>query len=190
MRKVLVINGNPKSVSFCGELVNSYIQACPANNEVKHVSLSELEFEPNLNGGYDSNLVLEPDLVSFQQSLLWAEHIVIVLPVWWGGMPAKLKGLVDRTLLPGFAFKYEKDKSIPKKLLKGRTADVVFTMDTPPFYYRWFQGNAVHKQLKHTVLGFCGIKQVSSTYIGPVLNSTQKQRDKWNSSVSKLAPID
>ncbi|WP_265416146.1 NAD(P)H-dependent oxidoreductase [Photobacterium frigidiphilum] len=102
-------------------------------------------------------------------------------------MPAKLKGLIDRTFLPGFAFKYKGKGTIPEKLLQGRTADIILTMDTPPFYYRWFQGNPVYKQFKRTILEFCGFKQISTTYIGPVMNSTQVQRDKWGRLVSNLA---
>lgn len=47
---------------------------------------------------------LEPCLQRCQESLLWAEHLIIVYPVWWGTMPALLKGWLDRVLLPGFAF--------------------------------------------------------------------------------------
>lgn len=170
---VRVINGNLKSKSFCHELADSFIASSEQNNDVRVISLSDLRFEP--------------DLIDFQQSLLWSEHVVFILPVWWGGMPAKFKGLIDRTFLPGFAFKFKENKSIPEKLLEGRTADVILTMDTPPFYYRWFQGNPVYKQLKRTILEFCGFKQISATYVGPLMNSTQEQRDKWRRNISKLA---
>ncbi|MCF6319373.1 MAG: NAD(P)H-dependent oxidoreductase [Proteobacteria bacterium] len=186
-KKILVINGNPKPKSYCHELSNNYTTSSSKNNDVRFVSLSELDFEINLTDGYTGNQKMEPDLIDFQQSLLWSDHVVFVFPVWWGGMPAKLKGLIDRTFLPNFAFKYEGNKSLPEKLLQDRTAEVILTMDTPPFYYRWFQGNPVYKQLKHLTLEFCGFKQISATYIGPVKGSTQAQRDKWGSLVSKMA---
>ncbi|WP_418114160.1 NAD(P)H-dependent oxidoreductase [Vibrio scophthalmi] len=185
-KKILVVNGNPKPDSFCAELANSYI-ASSKHNEVKLISLHALEFDCDLTSGYDEIQALEPDLVDFQQAILWAEHVVFVLPVWWGGMPAKLKGLIDRTFLPGFAFKFLENKTMPERLLKGRTADVIVTMDSPPFYYRWFQGNPVVKQLERTILKFSGFKRVSATYIGPVINSTPVQRDKWTKQVVKLA---
>jgi len=186
-KKVLVVNGNPKSKSYCHELADNYIASSSKNNDVRFISLSELSFEVDLTDGYTGNQEVEPDLVGFQQSLLWSDHVVFILPVWWGGMPAKLKGLIDRTFLPNFAFKYQDNKSLPEKLLQGRTAEVILTMDTPPFYYRWLQGNPVYKQLKYTILEFCGFKKISATYIGPVMNSTQAQRDKWGNLVSKVA---
>lgn len=186
-KQILVINGNPKSDSLCRELASSYAAKSSQYNEVKELSLSELKFDPDLTSGYSANQDLETDLVEFQKLIKWADHVVFVLPVWWGGMPAKFKGLIDRTFLPGFAFKYLANKSMPEKLLKGKTADLILTMDTPPFYYRWFQGNPVHKQLKRTILGFCGFKKISTTYIGPVMNSTEDKRNKWKTSVVNLA---
>ena len=44
-----------------------------------------------------------------------------------------LKGFVDRVFLPGFAFKYRPGKAFPAQLLKGRTAQLLVTMDTPPW---------------------------------------------------------
>ncbi|MEZ5507060.1 MAG: NAD(P)H-dependent oxidoreductase [Gammaproteobacteria bacterium] len=41
--------------------------------------------------GYDAQ-PLEPDLQTFQDSIVWAQHLVVVAPVWWGGLPARLKG--------------------------------------------------------------------------------------------------
>ncbi|WP_241461030.1 NAD(P)H-dependent oxidoreductase [Shewanella mangrovi] len=187
MKKVLVINGNPKQQSYCAELAKRYVDASSDVHQVQLISLSRLQFEADLSDGYDQPQALESPLIDVQQALLWAEHVVIVLPVWWGGMPAKLKGLIDRTFLPGFAFKYRENHPIPEKLLQGRTADIILTMDTPPFYYRWFQGNPVFKQLKYTILKFSGFSRVSATYIGPVRGATDKQKAKWVEQVGRLA---
>ncbi|OLQ70537.1 NAD(P)H dehydrogenase [Photobacterium proteolyticum] len=186
-RKILVINGNPKANSFCHELTEQYVLSSRNKHQVKVLALSELTFEPDLHHGYDENQPLEADLSEFQSLLKWAEHVVFIFPVWWGGMPAKLKGLIDRTFLSGFAFNYQEGKMTPDKLLSGRSADIILTMDTPPLYYRWIQGNPVYKQLKRTVLEFCGIKVGSPTYIGPVISSSEQQREKWSKQVSALA---
>ncbi len=47
-----------------------------------------------------------------------------------GEDPALMKGFFDRIFLPGFAFKYREGKALPDKLLKGRTAHLLVTMDT------------------------------------------------------------
>lgn len=56
-------------------------------------------------------------------------------------MPARLKGLLDRTLLSGFAFQYVKGKAQPLRLLAGKTARLLLTMDSPVWYYRWWLGD-------------------------------------------------
>lgn len=186
-RNVLVVNGNPKSNSFCHELASQYMKSSEQDNNVRFISISNLKFDLDLNIGYDGKQELEPDLIHFQQSVIWAEHVVFVLPVWWGGMPAKLKGLIDRAFLPGFAFKYHDNKSTPEKLLKNRSADIILTMDAPPFYHRWIQGDPVYKQFKRTILRFCGFKKVSATYIGSIINSSEKQRNHWIEEIGRLA---
>lgn len=45
-----------------------------------------------------------PDLVREQQRFLKADLVVWLYPIWWGGMPAILKGWFDRVLASGFAY--------------------------------------------------------------------------------------
>ena len=94
--------------------------------------LGELVFDPVLHNGYSDIQALEPDLLSAQSDILWATHLVFVFPIWWGGIPALMKGFLDRIFLPGFAFKYRAGKTFPDKLLQGRTAHLLVTLDTPP----------------------------------------------------------
>jgi len=187
MKKILVINANPKSHSLCKSIAEHYANIAGLKHEVKRIAVSDMDFQLDLSEGYDQVLPLEPDLLSFQQMIQWCDHVVIVSPVWWGNIPAKFKGVIDRTFLPGFAFKYIDGQKGLKKLLTGRTSQLIVTLDTPPFWYKYVQGNLIYKQLKSAILGFSGIKNTSSTYFGPVLHSTEKTRDKWIQKVQKLA---
>ena len=104
-KRVLVILGHPANDSFCAALVDSYVEgARETQAEIKVLRLGELDFNPILQG-YKTSTPLEPDLVAAQQAITWAEHLVFVYPIWWGAMPALLKGFIDRTFLPSFAFK-------------------------------------------------------------------------------------
>ncbi|MCW8349287.1 NAD(P)H-dependent oxidoreductase [Vibrio sp. ZSDZ65] len=187
MKKVLVINANPKNQSFCKSLANKYALEAALTHDVKLLHVSEMDFEISLDRGYDTSPVLEKDLLYFQELILWSEHIVIVTPVWWGTLPAKFKGLIDRVFLPNFAFKYVDGKAFPEKLLLGRSSELYITLDTPPFWYKYFKGNAIYKQLKKSILDFSGIKNHSATYFGPVVGSSSETRQKWLSKVSKQA---
>ena len=185
-KRVLVLAANPKANSFINSLAEAYANSAEEKNEVQLLKISDMEFSLDLSGGYSEEHSMEDSLKSFQASLEWCEHLVIFTPIWWGSLPAKLKGLIDRTFLPGFAFQYEKGKLIPKKLLQGKTARIVMTMDTPPWYYFLIQGAPAIKQLKTTTLKFVGFHTVKSEMIGPIISSTKESRTKWVNDVSKL----
>jgi len=179
-KRILVILGHPAKESFCGALANSYLAgARAAGNEVQLVSLGSLSFDPVLHNGYASIQALEPDLVAGQTAITWAQHVVFVYPIWWGAMPALLKGFIDRLFLPGFAFKYREGSRFWDRLLSGRSAHLLVTMDTPPWYFRWVYRMPGHNQMKRTILEFSGIKPVTVSNFGPVKTSNQQQREKW-----------
>ena len=185
-KRVLVLEANPKKDSFISYLAEAYASSAEKHHEVQLLKISDMEFNLDLSGGYTGEQPMEDSLKSFQTSLKWCEHLVIFTPIWWGALPAKLKGLIDRTFLPGFAFQYEKGELNPKKLLLGKTARIVMTMDTPPWYYFLIQGAPAAKQLKTATLKFVGFKSVKSKMIGPIISSTKKSRSKWVNDVSKL----
>ena len=92
-KRILVILGHPVKDSLCGALAESYANgAKSAGNEVRFISLSDLSFDPILHNGYAKVQEFEPDLVYAKETITWAEHIVFSYPIWWGAMPALLKG--------------------------------------------------------------------------------------------------
>ena len=187
-KRILVILGHPSSDSFCAALADAYGEAARgAGHEVRALRLGQLDFDPILHQGYRQVQPLEADLLAAQQAISWAEHLVFAFPVWWGGVPALLKGFIDRTVLPGYAFQYRPGKAFPAQLLSGRTAQLLVTMDTPPWYFRWvYRMPGIH-QLRRTTLEFCGIRPVKVASFGPILNSTDKQRAHWLAQARVLA---
>jgi len=185
-KRVLVLNANPKSCSFCEQLAEAYAQEAHEQGEVRLLRLSEMDFNPDLKQGYDAEQPLEPALVEFQQALRWAEHLVICTPIWWGGIPAKFKGLLDRILLPGFAFNFEPGNPDPIALLSGKSARIIMTMDAPPEYYVETQDAPALKQLELATLRFCGLETVEHCMFGPVITSDSDQRVQWLSEIRAL----
>lgn len=187
-KRILVILGHPSKDSFCCALADTYAgTARSSGHEVRELRLGQLDFDPVLHEGYRQVQPLEADLLSAQQAIAWAEHLVFAYPIWWGGAPALLKGFIDRIFLPGYAFQYRPGKAFPAQLLSGRTAQLLVTMDTPPWYYRWIYRMPGIHQLRKTTLEFCGIKPVKVASFGPVIHSTQQQRERWLAQVRKLA---
>ena len=106
MKRILVVNGNSKEASFCHGLVEAYAQgARETGYEVDTIHLSSLEFQVVSESGYGKDEDLEPDLAALQTKIGEASHLVFVYPIWWGSVPALMKGALDRVFLPGFAFR-------------------------------------------------------------------------------------
>ena len=180
MKKILIINGHPNTSSFNFAIAEAYKNgALQSGSEVAIITIANLNFNPNLQFGYQKRTELEPDLVESWKKIQDAHHLVWIHPVWWGGLPAITKGFIDRLFLPGMTFQYRENSVWWDKLLKGKTAHVITTLDQPSWYYRFFYGRPSVNQLKKATLEFCGIKPVKVSYIGIVKTADEFQREKW-----------
>ncbi len=185
--KIVIINGHPNDQSFNFALAEAYQKgAQQVGAEVKTIVIRELRFNPNLQYGYQQRTELEPDLLEAWEKIQWADHLVWVHPVWWGGLPAITKGFIDRLFLPGMAFKYRPDSVWWDKLLKGKTAHIITTLDQPGWYYWWAFGRPSVNQLKRSTLEFCGVKPVKVSYFGIIRNSKAEMREKWLQKAERL----
>ncbi|MFV0320870.1 MAG: NAD(P)H-dependent oxidoreductase [Alphaproteobacteria bacterium] len=180
-KKILLIFGHPNKDSFCYGLLKAYEDGALETNkaEIDEIILSELNFDIVLHKGYNEIQPLEPDLIIAQQKILWANHLVFVYPNWWGAMPALMKGFFERCFLPSFAFKYRVNSLLSDKLLKGKTADILVTMDTPAWYYRWVYFQPGLHQLKKCILEFCGIRVKNVCIFSPVKMANVQKIKQW-----------
>ena len=110
-------------------------------------------------------------IVDAQTCIRWADHVVIVLPLWLGGLPAKLKGFFEQTFRYGFALGAPDQKLAG--LLKGRSARVIVTMGMPGLVFRLLFGAHGLKALTRGVLWISGFAPVRCLVIGGVA----KRRD-------------
>lgn len=184
---ILVIIGHPDPESYCSALAHAYMEGAKGKAaQIRTIDLSQIAFDPNLKYGYRKRTELEDDLKEAQDLIRWADHLVIVYPTWWGTMPAILKGFFDRVLLSGFAYKYREGSSLWDKLLTGKTAHLIVTMDFPSWYNRLIYWQAGHLVMKRNILKFCGIKPVKVTEISGVNASSDEKRKKWLEKVKQL----
>ncbi len=187
MKKILIINGHPDKESFCFALAESYKKgADAAGADCKLVHLIDLKFNPILTFGYRKISELEPDLVKMQAEISAADHLVWVYPNWWSTFPALLKGFIDRVFVPGFAFKYHEKSPFWDKLLTGKTARLIVTMDTPWWYYWLINRSAGYNAMRIGILEFSGIKPVKISVFSPVKSSDEAKRNKWLSEAEQL----
>jgi len=177
--KVLIVVGHPRSDSLSQALANAYRDgARRAGAEVQQLELAGLAFDPNVRTRDFADQIVEDDIRRAQTLIAWADHLVFVYPTWWGTMPALLKGFLDRVLAPGFAFRETANPGyIP--LLGGKSAELLTTMDTPRWVWRWIYGAPGDRAMARAILGFCGIEVAQIARFGPVRGSSLEHRRAW-----------
>ena len=183
---LLVINGHPRKDSLSDALTASYINgAATTGAEIKTIRLAELSFDLHVRHPTPHLQEIEPDIREAQDLITWADHIVFVYPTWWGTMPALLKGFLDRVLISGYAFEEIEGGTSYAPLLRGRTAQLITTMDTPLFVYKLIYKSPGHNAMKKATLGFCGFEMAKTYNFGPVRNSTAANRNRWLEKVKQ-----
>lgn len=176
--RTLILLGHPDKKSLCAALADSYEKgAREKGGDVMRLNISDLSFNSNLRQGYKVIQNLEPDLIEAQRLIKWASHIVIVYPVWWGSVPAVLKGFIDRTFLPGFAFKYRENSPMWDKLLSGKSGRLIVTSDAPAWwlYLTYFHPSV--NMMKKAVLEFCGVSPVTVMSFDSIKSASEKRID-------------
>lgn len=186
MANVLVIDGHPDPQSLTAQLAAAYARG--AGDAAETLVLRDLHFDLTLRTGYRVPQDLEPDLARAQELLEWADHVAVFTPLWWGSVPALLKGFFDRTLERGWAFRY-KDNGMPEGLLAGRTGRLAVTSDSPRWYLP-LVGDTTVKQVRGRTLEFCGIKPTRVTRYADVRGRTPEQVEAWIREAAGLGAAD
>jgi len=179
-KRIVLIQGHPdaRTSRFGHLLADAYGQAAQAaGHEVRRLVVAELEF-PLLRSREDYETGKPPEAIQqCQQAIAWAEHLVILFPLWLGEMPALLKAFLEQVLRPGFAYRTGASGRM-QKLLTGKSARIVVTMGMPAFFYRWYFGAHGLKNLQRNILGFCGVRPVRASLIG-MIEGPAGRREAW-----------
>jgi putative NADPH-quinone reductase len=188
-KRIILILGHPDSrpERFCSALAESYLEgARSAGHEVRMIKIADQDISFIRTWDDFYNIMPNPEIVAVQQDLAWAEHWVLIYPLWLGEMPALLKAFFEQVCRPAFAFNPSTDKGFPKGKLKGRSARIIVTMGMPAIAYRWFYGAFGLRALERSILGFIGIGPIEHSIIGGVSDASADKSKKWLASAAAL----
>jgi putative NADPH-quinone reductase len=187
-RNILILNGHPdpNSKGLCHALVEAYAEgAREAGHTVRRIDVAGLDFSlVRSQAEFEKDTSLPP-IAAAQESVVWANHLVVIFPLWLGDMPALLKAFFEQVMRPGFAYSY-RAHGFPAKLLKGRSARVIVTMGMPAPVYRWYFRAHGLKNLKRNVLRFVGFAPVRDTILGSV---GTRSRDSIRRSLDEVKSL-
>lgn len=188
-RRITIIQGHPDPGGghFSHALAVTYTKGAEAaGHQVRRIDVAEIVF-PVLRSKAEWNGGPVPDAIrAAQQDIRWADHLVIIYPLWLGSLPALLKAFLEQVLRPGFAVAATDSPNPWTKLLKGRSARIVVTMGMPALVYRWYFRAHSLKSLERNILRFCGIAPVKASVIGMVEAPGGARRERWLAKMNAL----
>ncbi len=186
-KRILILLGHPdpRPERLCRALAEAYhAGATEAGHDVAVVDVARLDFA-SLKSKLEWQAPISDGLRVPQEAIAWAEHLLIVFPLWLGTMPALLKAFFEQVLRPGFAFDERGPGRWDRKLV-GRTARLVVTMGMPSFLYKWYFRAHGIRSFERNVLGMVGIGPIHETRLGMVENRDQATRERWLVRMTEL----
>ncbi|WP_439901332.1 NAD(P)H-dependent oxidoreductase [Microbacterium azadirachtae] len=185
MSAALVIDGHPDARSLTAALARRY---AGAHGDARVLALRDLDFDPILRFGYRERMTLEPDLVEAREALHAARTIVVATPLWWGSVPALLKGFFDRSLLPRQEYRY-RPSGLPEGLLDAPHGRLMLLADTP-WFLTPFTGLPAQTHVARGTMRFCGIRDVRTTRMLGVKDASPARVEAWLDRAARLGAAD
>jgi putative NADPH-quinone reductase len=143
----LVVYCHPVEGSFCSAMRDAAVTGLrSAGHEVNVIDLAAEQFNPVMstsewNTYRQGNGVIPAGLERDVSLVKSAEIIVFVYPTWWGGLPAQLKGWLERVMLPGTAFVFNENNKVRPGLTNIRRIHIASTFGSPWLYVRFVNDN-------------------------------------------------
>lgn len=153
--RALVVYCHPVDESFCAAARDAAVRGLTtAGHDTTVIDLYGESFMPvmddtewslymSMGGEVPDELRRHVDLVRS------AEILVFVYPTWWSGLPAMLKGWLERVLLPGVGFSLNDARKVRPGLVQVRRIYAISTFGSPRLYVAFVNDNG------RRILGRC-----------------------------------
>lgn len=189
--KTLIVYNHPYEGSFCNAILMAVQRGLKKGGHTcKVINLDKDNFDPvmrakdlkafaELGRGIESALMnLDPTVFRYKKKLEWADHIVMIFPIWWMSMPAMMKGFVDKVIFPGVAYEMDNGRLV-SRLASLKQVTVISTMNTPADIYRDMFGNSLEGSLIKGTFNQIGIHDAEWISFNMVKQVGTEVREQW-----------
>jgi putative NADPH-quinone reductase len=210
--RVLVVFAHPEPLSFNGAMFRTAVEKLiMEGHEVETSDLYQIDFDA-VSGRDNFTTVKDPNYFKQQmeeiyatetdgfaddieteiEKIEWCDLMIWQFPLWWFGLPAILKGWVDRVFAMGRT--YGGDKLYGNGVFKGKRALLSLTTGGPfPAYVKGgFQGdiNAILRPIQRGMLQFVGFEVLAPQIIyGPVRMEDSQRKELLAAYAERLRSI-
>ena len=181
----LIVYAHPNPKSFNASVLKTVTDNLSENHFVQLIDLYADNFDPVLRFDEDHprrSLTEDPATQKYRDLVTWAEQFIFIFPIWWSGMPAIMKGFIDRVFVAGFA--YHNTKTGLEGHLSGK-AWIITTHNTPAFITPFAQDYG--KVLKGQILKSCGIRPVKINQLTGIEKINDQERQKKLAKIAQTA---
>lgn len=185
----LILYANYKNPSFNSAIRDTLGETFNKNgHEVVVRDLYDMHFNPVLSRE-DLELIAEErypnEITEEQKYISRADVIALVYPIWWSGMPAILKGYIERVFLEGFAFRTVNGKSEP--LLNGKKVMIFNTLGSKGFFNTDEKLKVLDQITEECIFEYCGMEIHHHQYFESVKDVDDATRQKYLEMVREAA---
>lgn len=187
--KHLIIYAHPNPQSLNAQFKDVVTEHLQRNGKEFIVrNLYELNFNPVLSAedmtGQRKGEVAD-DVKQEQEFISWADCITFIYPIWWTGLPAIMKGYIDRVFSYGFAYRY--DEGVQKGLFKGKQAIIINTHGKSHHEY---SATGMDKALALTsdkgIYNYCGFEINRHYFFDKADRITAETIETWKAEIRKI----
>jgi len=187
--KALVVYAHPNPKSFNHSILETLVEGLKnKGNEVEVRDLYALEFNPILTAR-DLAAIHEgktPAAIRTEQEFIEkADVLFFVYPIWWSGMPAILKGYIDKIFAYNFAYRFGQQAA--EGLLKDKKVVVINTAGAMQSAYEQGMDKALEVTTDYGIFGFCGIEIFKHQYFYAVMMVDDATRKNYLNEVNQIA---
>ncbi|WP_454047258.1 NAD(P)H-dependent oxidoreductase [Chryseobacterium sp. Marseille-Q8038] len=185
----LIIYAHPNNNSLNHHLLNTVVETLQSRNqEVIVRDLYAVGFDPvlSLADMQEQRLgKVSDDIKIEQEHISWAEQITFIYPIWWTGLPAIMKGYIDRVFSYGFAYRY--DQGIQKGLLKGKKTVIINTHGkSHEEYEKTGMDKALTLTSDHGIFMYSGLEIIRHLFFDKADKASSEDLEIWKSQVKNL----
>jgi putative NADPH-quinone reductase len=188
--KTLIVFNHPHEGSYCTSILHAVEKGLKAGGHpCRIINLDKDGFDPVMRSkdlkafamaGKDMDdalLEVDPLVMKYKENLEWAEHLVMIFPIWWMTSPAMTKGFIDKVIFPAVAYNMVKGRLVSR--LPVRKVTVITTMNTPSDIYKEMFDNSIEGSMIKGTFRQIGIEDVGWISLNGVKQAGQEQRIEW-----------
>ena len=165
---ILVVFCHPREKSFSAAVRDQFVAGARASGHLCEIAdLYREGFNPIMSERdmqqFDG-VRMPDDVLREQERINRADALCFVFPIWWYGMPAMLKGWLDRVWSAGWAYEWKQNPQ--GSLLKKRPCSFLLPIGSDEgVMSKWGYDREIDHLWRYGVLGYCGVSPVNIHFL-------------------------